>query len=145
MRLWSIHPGYLDTKGLVALWREGLLAQSVLRSETRGYRHHPQLARCKDTADPTGAVGSYLRHVADEAHSRNYNFDKSKILNKRLRGKILVTTGQLEYEFQHLLKKLKIRDLGACERLQGIGRIEPHALFDTREGGVEDWEVVTSP
>jgi len=30
MRLWSLHPRYLDAKGLVALWREGLLAQKVL-------------------------------------------------------------------------------------------------------------------
>jgi hypothetical protein len=35
---------YLDGRGLVALWREALLAQAVLRGRTRGYRH-PQLAR----------------------------------------------------------------------------------------------------
>lgn len=37
MRLWSIHPRYLDTKGLVALWRETLLlAQAVLFGNTKG-------------------------------------------------------------------------------------------------------------
>jgi hypothetical protein len=45
MRLWTIHPRYLDSQGLVALWREALLARAVLRGETRGYRHHPQLIR----------------------------------------------------------------------------------------------------
>lgn len=30
MRLWSIHPCYLDSKGLIALWRESLLAQACL-------------------------------------------------------------------------------------------------------------------
>jgi len=30
MRLWSIHPKYLDRQGLLAVWRESLLAQSVL-------------------------------------------------------------------------------------------------------------------
>jgi len=25
MRLWTLHPKYLDARGLVALWREGLL------------------------------------------------------------------------------------------------------------------------
>lgn len=30
MRLWSLHPSYLDRAGLLAVWREGLLAQSVL-------------------------------------------------------------------------------------------------------------------
>ena len=43
MRLWSIHPRYLDSMGLVALWREALLAQAVLRGETKGYKFHPQL------------------------------------------------------------------------------------------------------
>lgn len=37
MRLWSIHPKYLDAKGLVALWREALLAQKVLKGETTGW------------------------------------------------------------------------------------------------------------
>lgn len=27
MRLWSLHPRYLDSKGLVALWCEALLAK----------------------------------------------------------------------------------------------------------------------
>jgi hypothetical protein len=43
MRLWSLHPCHLDAKGLVALWREGLLAQKVQACETNGYRNHPQL------------------------------------------------------------------------------------------------------
>ena len=30
MRLWSLSPRYLDVKGLVAVWREGLLADAVL-------------------------------------------------------------------------------------------------------------------
>ena len=28
MRLWSLHPKHLDPQGLVARWREGLLARS---------------------------------------------------------------------------------------------------------------------
>lgn len=28
MRLWSLHPKHLDPQGLVALWREVLLARS---------------------------------------------------------------------------------------------------------------------
>ena len=41
MRLWTLHPQYLDPRGLVALWREALLAQKVLLGRTRGYRAHP--------------------------------------------------------------------------------------------------------
>ena len=29
MRLWTLHPKYLDGVGLVALWREALLARAV--------------------------------------------------------------------------------------------------------------------
>jgi len=55
VRLWSVHPEYLDSRGLVALWREALLAQAVLRGETRGYRRHPRLARFRARPDPTAA------------------------------------------------------------------------------------------
>lgn len=48
MRIWSLHPKYLDTKGLVALWRETLLAQHVLSGKTKRYKNHPQLARFKN-------------------------------------------------------------------------------------------------
>jgi hypothetical protein len=44
MRLWSLHPQYLDPAGLVAVWREGLLARAVFAGQTTGYKHHPQLA-----------------------------------------------------------------------------------------------------
>jgi len=40
MRLWSLHPRRLDGKGLIASWREGLLARAALAARTRGYRNH---------------------------------------------------------------------------------------------------------
>ncbi|MGA2330816.1 MAG: pyrimidine dimer DNA glycosylase/endonuclease V [Syntrophales bacterium] len=45
MRLWSLHPGYVDARGLVALWREGMLARKVLQHQTKGYKNHLQLHR----------------------------------------------------------------------------------------------------
>lgn len=45
MRIWSVHPSLLDAKGLVACWRETLLAQKVLQGLTKGYKNHPQLDR----------------------------------------------------------------------------------------------------
>ena len=110
MRLWSIHPKHLDAKGLVALWREGLLAQKVLLGRTRGYRHHPQLSRFKSTGNSVGAIASYLRSVADEATRRGYNFDRDKIVSRHIRKKLTVTDGQLSFEVQHLLSMLKKRD-----------------------------------
>lgn len=56
MRLWSIHPQYLDAKGLLALWREALLAKHVLEGSTKGYKNHPQLIRFKETDNPIGFI-----------------------------------------------------------------------------------------
>ena len=141
MRLWSIHPSYLDSKGLVALWREGLLAQNVLCGNTRGYKNHPQLDRFKNTCNPVGAIANYLRHVADEADARGYNFDKTKIASKRIRSKLEVTKGQLGYEKNHLLKKLKIRDPNLYTRLKSLKNIKVHPLFVKVDGDIEDWEI----
>jgi len=140
MRLWSIHPSYLDAKGLVALWREGLLAQNVLRGNTKGYKNHPQLSRFKNTNNPIGAIASYLRCVADEADRRGYNFNSSKIVSRRINNAIIVTSGQVDYEFKHLLAKLKERAPDLYKQLKTTHRIKPHPMFKKVEGDVEEWE-----
>jgi hypothetical protein len=142
MRLWSIHPCYLDAQGLVALWREGLLAMKVLQGHTFGYKNHPQLIRFKNTNDPVGAIVRYLRHVVDEADKRGYNFDRSKMINKKFTGTILVTSGQVEYEFKHLLGKLKSRSPDRYQRLKSVNAIEPHPMMQKIIGHVEDWEII---
>lgn len=143
MRLWSLHPSYLDAKGLVAVWREGLLAQKVLLGETNGYKHHPQLRRFKNTRNPAGAVASYLRDIVNEADRRGYRFDSSKIINEEIDGLIPVTTGQLDYEFLHLLEKLKKRDVERHGQLIGMLEIKIHPIFNRIIGDLEDWEIVT--
>lgn len=142
MRLWSLHPKYLDPKGLVALWREGLLAQKLLLGKTKGYRNHPQLKRFKKTANPLGAIATYLRFVFIESENRGYSFDKNKIINRRLQSTINVTDGQLEYEYRHLLKKLEQRDPEYLNQLSRIKKIETHPLFTKIHGNIESWEVV---
>ena len=142
MRLWSIHPNYLDAKGLVALWREGLLAQKALLGNTKGYNNHPQLTRFKKILNPVGAIASYLKSVVDEADNRGYKFDRTKIIKKRFNGKLNVTRGQMEYEFSHLLDKLKERDPELYKRLNKVKRIKPHPIFNEISGDVEDWEVI---
>ena len=141
MRLWSLHPRYLDAKGLVALWREGLLAQKVLSGNTKGYRHHPQLHRFIASSNPLGAGASYLRVVAQEAKSRNYKFDNGKICNRRLNRRLQVTSGQIEYEYQHLLRKLKLRDRKTYLSLKSVDNIEAHPLFHVHDGDIEEWEI----
>ncbi len=140
MRLWSIHPEYLDAKGLVALWREGLLAQKVLLGETSGYKNHPQLIRFKYLDNPLGAIASYLRGVEREAVKRGYHFNSNKIINRRIQTRMLVSSGQLEYEFEHLLGKLKTRDPNIYTQLKKIEVIKSHPLFERIKGGVEEWE-----
>lgn len=142
MRLWSVHPKYLDAKGLVALWREGLLAQAVLAGKTKGYKFHPQLERFKKTTSPSRYLATYLYIVAQEATMRGYRFDISKISAQifRVPKKIPVTRGQLNYETRHLLAKLKIRDKERFRTLTGQRTLRPHPLFRGIHGPVEKWE-----
>ena len=142
MRLWSLHPCYLDAKGLVALWREALLAQKVLQGNTRGYRNHPQLIRFKSYKNPVDVIASYLYEVKQEADRRGYNFDGGKIVTHSYVAKIAVTEGQIKYEMLHLEAKLKMRDGAACLRLQKEKNVQIHPLFELVKGGVEAWEIV---
>ena len=141
MRLWSLHPRYLDAKGLVALWREGLLAQKVLAGKTKGYRHHPQLTRFRAQRNPQGAIAAYLREVQREAERRGYNFDASKI-GRVSRVRISVTRGQMNFELDHLRAKLAQRDPETFQRIEKLKSAEPHPLFDVVPGKVEAWEIV---
>lgn len=140
MRLWTLHPKYLDAKGLVALWREGLLARAVLKGATKGYRNHPQLERFRAHAAPLAAINTYLRVVAFEAESRGYSFDRQKIGPARRGVALSATQGQIAYEWQHLLRKLRARSPGLYARCRRGAPPEPHPLFAIVRGGVESWE-----
>jgi hypothetical protein len=140
MRIWSLHPRHLDRQGLLALWREGLLARAVLRGRTDGYRRHPQLERFRNHPRGLEAIDAYLWHVYREAATRGYRFDSRKV--QRPRGKlqlIAVGRGQLEHERRHLLAKLKRRDPARYRRMKD-SRFDPHPLFRPVTGGAESWE-----
>lgn len=140
MRLWTLHPKYLDPKGLVALWREGLLARAVLRDETAGYRHHPQLLRFRSHPTPRSAINAYLAAILLEAERRGYSFDATKIGPVRGTVKITATAGQLAYEWRHLLEKLKRRSPGLHREWLRAPLPEPHPIFRMVAGDVETWE-----
>lgn len=140
MRLWSLHPKYLDPQGLVALWRETLLARAVLRGETRGYRHHPQLERFLGHDTPRLAINAYLAAIHVEASARGYRFDRSKIGPIRAAAPIALTDGQLDCEWRHLLRKLALRNPPLFARWQDIAKPEHHPLFRLRRGPVASWE-----
>jgi hypothetical protein len=140
MRLWTIHPKYLDSKGLVAAWREALLAQKVLAGETRGYINHPQLTRFRAHPKPRNAIAAFLIGLAHEAAARNYNFDTGKITSPAFTGRIDETAGQLEYEWRHLKVKLRVRSPALYRQFRTIELPETHPLFRVVPGGIRDWE-----
>jgi hypothetical protein len=140
MRIWSLHPKYLDSKGLVALWREALLAKQVLKGTTKGYKNHPQLERFKNSKNPVDCINTYLNCVYKEALQRGYNFSKEKIDKNFKNCRLYVTSGQLKYEVSHLLGKLKKRDFRKYDELPKMKRFSPHPMFKIKPGGIEQWE-----
>jgi hypothetical protein len=140
VRLWSLHPQYLDSKGLVALWREALLAQAVLSGLTRGYTRHPQLERFREVPDSRAMIAAYLREVACEAGRRGYRFDRSRIMAKGDAGPVAVSDGQLHFEWRHLQSKLLVRDPDRHERHRRIDEPLPHPMFTVIAGPIASWE-----
>ena len=141
MRLWSLHPKYLDTKGLVALWREALLAKNVLEGKTKGYKNHPQLTRFRNAKYPLDLINQYLSEVYNEAVNRKFNFDKQKIDWTFRKSKVLVKAGQVKFELEHLLIKLEQRDYNLYKELKSKSTIDHHPVFKLVDGGIEIWEV----
>lgn len=140
MRIWSVHPRQLDRQALVACWRETLLAQAVLAGRTKGYTRHPQLVRFRSAPDGEALVGAYLTGLADEADRRGYRFDRSRILSPSApQPRLIVTEGQLDYEWGHLLAKLEARSPDDWRRWR-TATPEPHPLFEVTAGPIADWE-----
>ena len=140
MRLWSLHPKYLDPQGLVALWREALLAKAVLRGETRGYTRHPQLERFAHHANPRSAINAYLASIHAEALRRSYAFDRSKIGPVREVERIQVSSGQLACEWGHLKAKLALRNPAVLAQWFKVASPVCHPLFSRKPGPIASWE-----
>ena len=144
MRLWTINFKYLDVKGLVALWREALLAKNVLEGLTKGYKNHPQLIRFYTHENSIDAINTYLLEVYKEACARGYKFDVAKVgkFDAENLSKIAVTRGQIEYEFSFLQEKLKQRDLKKYKENLNVKNIEISTIFTEIDGDIEPWEKV---
>jgi len=138
MRLWSIHPKYLDKIGLVALWREALLAKKVLEGKTRGFKNHPQLLRFKESKNPIKFINKYLENIYNEAKNRGYSFDINKFKKIKFYKKINKKSGQLQYEISHLTKKIQRRAPKEIRKIEK--RIITNPIFKTIKGKIEDWE-----
>lgn len=141
MRLWSIHPKYLDTKGLLAVWREALLAKKVLQGNTIGYKSHPQLIRFKNCHQPIAMIDNYLSEIFQESLCRKYKFDQSKFADNPLNEKIPVTTEQIQFEWTHLMSKLKTRKSDLYEKLKTVKKPKLNDIFLEIPGKIESWEI----
>lgn len=144
MRLWTVHPQYLDTKGLLAAWREGLLAQKVLLGQTRGYTRHPQLQRFRTRTSPVENIAGYLSGLANEADRRGYKFDRRRILLGVSNGKLIETRGQLLFEWSHLKRKLRRRSQRTYRLCCKIDHPRAHPLFRIVPGPIREWEKANS-
>lgn len=142
MRLWSIDPDLLDRAALVAGWREGLLAQKVLRGLTKGYRHHPQLERFRMLPDPVDGIATWLHGLAEAADARGYRFDRGRVVRPAGTQRLELTDGQLALEWEHLRAKVSVREPAWLDRL---GAQRPHPMFDLVPGPVADWERAPLP
>ena len=142
MRIWTIHPKYLDRIGIVALWRETLLAKHVLEGRSKGYSNHPQLDRFKNTDNPVDSINQYLTIVYRDSVKRGYRFNKDKINWEFKQTIITVTSGQLKYEVSHLLKKLKNRDIQSYIKIKKNKKFDVHPMFQVVEGSIENWEKI---
>lgn len=141
MRLWSLHPQYLDTSGILALWRESLLAKAVLMGKTKGYKNHPQLLRFREHPKKSKAINYYLQHIWIESKNRGFNFDESKFSECPTKPNLInVTSGQLQHELQHLKTKLTLRQPELVNSLPQISNLITHPLFIVIKGPVESWE-----
>lgn len=145
MRIWSLHPRYLDQPGLTACWRETLLAQAVLAGRTRGYTAHPQLERFRATGDPLGALCWYLHGIADEADARGYRYDRQRVDRApEAVAPLPVTSGQLDYEWSWLQSKLEARSPAWLARWSDVTTPETHRSFVATAGPIATWERVKS-
>jgi len=148
MRIWSIRHEYLDVKRLTAQWREALLCRNVLKGLTKGYRNHPQFNRIKSYENPLDFINAFLQTIYDEAKSRGYKYDITKIEKFENVKPINVTYGQAWYEFSHL--QLKIERSGDTNRYfnnqksaQSDGaELKINKLFCLIPGDIESFEKV---
>lgn len=137
MRLWTIHPSHLDRAGLLACWREGLLARRVRASTVPiGYANHPQLHRWPDVA----TLDAYLHGLVDEAEVRGYRFDRTKLGARINTSPIPVSTGQVDFEAGRLVSKMWARG-GRPRAPLSPGAIQVHPIFTIYSSDkVEEWE-----
>lgn len=148
MRLWSIHPKYLDSKRLVTQWREALLCRAILDGKTKGYKEHPHFLRVKSHSQPYYFINSFLYVIWEEGKQRKFQFDKSKLMENLVQKYeeplqlMEVTEGQVQYEFDFLQKKFGEFHIQYIKNLQNFNDfgIEVNPCFIKIFGDIMNFE-----
>ena len=139
MRLWSLHPRYLDPQG----WSrcgETLLARKVLRGETRGYRHHPQLQRFREARDPQSAIDAYLPRSTPRRRRAATRSTRTSSMPTRARKDPGRARATRRARMGHLIAQARVAQPGAHVRWRELQRPRTHPSFRVVAGGVADWE-----
>lgn len=153
MRLWTIHPKYLDGKRLTSQWKEGIQMMHIWKeigenpepAKRLGYVSHPQVRRLSNLLVADSGLISLLLHqhltaVHEESVQRSYSFNKKLIDDLapdcKNAPKVYVTMGQVAYEFALMATKNN-------EWSQKVA-IDPYMLcnpiFQVVSGSIESWE-----
>ncbi|OQB09054.1 MAG: hypothetical protein BWY21_00959 [Parcubacteria group bacterium ADurb.Bin216] len=150
MRLWSIHPVYLDDIGLSRCYYEGIGGLKTML----GMQRHPQLNRFKQSKDPVNNLKYYLIHVYTESVFREKDYKHFELLEDLCLKSykpdyIPVSNKQLEFEIRWLVGKMstercynshqKIERLMYDYQNKNISSLTHH-LFNVVDGEIEDWE-----
>ena len=150
MRIWTLHPKYLDQKRLCGQWTEGVLALKVIAGETTAYENHPQLDRFKDSLGYV-SLQRYLYHVYRESTYRGFKFNPALLRApiSTLQGtipdreRIAVSHEQVAYEYLLLMSKVSPgwRDNNLMQYFS-YPSIRTNYLFylDVNKAGIALWE-----
>lgn len=143
MRIWSLHPKYLDKKELIDSWNDGLRTIGILTRNHQGSIFRPELSRFRSQSEPIIAVEKYLLSIANEAKRRGYMVDIRKLpsIPVVVSHKIPVSSGQIEYEWRQLMHVLAGRSPGFLRRIEYSPSHDINPIFYKRPGhDIETWE-----
>ena len=71
-----------------------------------------------------------------------FNFNSTKFRKPIVPFFLTVSEGQIIFEFEHLLFKLRGREINLYKTLKETTTIIPHPMFKTIKGNIEKWERV---
>ena len=150
MRIWTLHPRFLDRQGLLGQWREALQAKNALLDphHSSNVCHERQLRRFKAAKiQALSCMGVYLHAVADEMILRGYKPNVSLIpYYVGTPSLIPVTQGQVNFEIAHLMAKLTERDpsrLLPLSKIRVLMSNQLNPIFKEVGGDIESWEKIS--